>query len=104
MIHPIQELPGQTLSERDFAFSPPATLEVMLDEIADQRLAPMSACTLTGDSSGSVGSVTGMPAAVLAEIGCRTLRTVRGRRTIIVSEGAGQGPRPVIVLVADFVG
>src|SRR5258707_14098217 len=73
----------------------------MFDEIADQRLAPMSACTLTGDSS---GSVTGMPAAVLAEIGCRTLRTVHGRRTIIVSEGAGQGPRPVIMLVADFVG
>src|SRR6266446_10959874 len=49
-------------------------------------------------------SVAGMPAAVLAEIRCRTLRAVNARRTIIVSEGAGHGARPVIMLEADFVG
>jgi hypothetical protein len=53
---------------------------------------------------GSTGSVTGMPAAVLAEIRCRTLRAVNGRGTIIVSEGTGQGARPIIMLEADFVG
>ena len=45
-----------------------------------------------------------MPAAVLAEIGCRALGAVNGRRTIIVGEGAGQEAWPVIVQIADFVG
>jgi hypothetical protein len=44
-----------------------------------------------------------MPAAVLAKIGRRALITVNRGRTIIIGEGAGQQPRPVIVKVADFV-
>jgi len=56
--------------------------------------------TPIGDTTGSVA---GVPAAVLAEVGCRALRAMNGRRTIVIGEGAGQGPRPVIMLVADFV-
>ena len=56
--------------------------------------------TPTGDGTGSVA---GVPAAVLAEIGCRALRAVNGRRTIIIGEGAGEEAGPVIVEVADFV-
>src|SRR5436190_12784346 len=50
------------------------------------------------------GSETGMPTAVLADVGGRTLRTCVIRGTVVVGEGAGQRPRPVIVLVADLVG
>src|SRR3954466_2326914 len=50
------------------------------------------------------GSEAGMPTAVLADVGGRTLRTGIIRGTVVVGEGAGQRPRPVIVLVADFVG
>src|SRR5437763_10048679 len=50
------------------------------------------------------GSEARMSTAVLAEIGGRTLRTGIVRGTVVVGEGAGQRPRPVIVPVADFVG
>src|SRR6204780_292378 len=43
-------------------------------------------------------------AVVLADIGGRALITEIVGRTVIIGEGAGQGPRPVIVDVADFVG
>lgn len=46
----------------------------------------LDTCTPIGDTTGSVA---GVPAAVLAEIGCRTLRAVNGRRTIVIGEGAG---------------
>src|SRR5713101_573223 len=91
------------LVERDFAFAPSATWEIGARR--NRRSAPgrneRETCTLIGDSTGSVARV---PAAVLAEIGCRALRAVNGRRTIIIGEGAGLAPRPVIVAVADFVG
>src|SRR6266478_9410046 len=90
------------LAERNYAFAPPATREIGARR--NRRSAfgcnERETCTLTGDSTGSIA---GVPAAVLAEIGCRALRAVNGRRTIIVSEGAGLAPRPVIVGVADFV-
>jgi len=46
----------------------------------------LDTCTPIG---ATIGSVAGVPAAVLAEIGCRTLRAVHGRRTIVIGEGAG---------------
>jgi hypothetical protein len=49
-------------------------------------------------------SEAGIPASVLAAISRRPLRTGIGRRTVIIGEGFGLGPRPVIVLVADVVG
>src|SRR5450755_272979 len=49
------------------------------------------------------GSVAGMLLPVLTDIGCGTLSAGHRRRTIIIGEGAGQGPRSVIVQVADFV-
>src|ERR1700687_1192280 len=49
-------------------------------------------------------SVAGVPAAVLAEIGRRALGATNRRRPIIIGEGAGHEPRPVIVEVADVVG
>src|SRR6266446_9280878 len=91
------------LAERNYAFAPPATREIGARR--NRRSAfgcnERETCTLTGDSTGSIA---GVPAAVLAEIGCRTLRAVNGRRTIIIGQGAGQGPRPVIMQEANFVG
>src|SRR6266568_265981 len=91
------------LAKRNYAFTPPATWEIgaRRNRRSASGCNERETCTLTGDST---GSITGVPAAVLAEIGCRTLRAVNGRRTIIIGEGAGQGPRPVIMLEADFVG
>jgi hypothetical protein len=48
-------------------------------------------------------SETRIPAAVRATIGRRTLQAGIGRRAVIIGEGAGQGPRAVIVIVADLV-
>jgi hypothetical protein len=50
------------------------------------------------------GSVAGIAAAIRAAIGRRALRTVNGRRTVIIGEGAGPGAGAVIVVVTDFVG
>src|SRR5436190_22844827 len=49
-------------------------------------------------------SVTGMPAAVLAEIGGGALIAFVGRRPVIIGEAAGERARAVIVQVADRVG
>src|SRR3979411_334194 len=49
------------------------------------------------------GSVAGVSAAVLTEIGRRALCAGNCRRTIVIRERAGQEPWPVIVVVADFV-
>jgi len=90
------------LVERGFAFAPPATWEIGARR--NRRSASGRNERETWTLMGGTGSVAGVPAAVLAEIGCRTLRAVNGRRTIIIGEGAGQGAQPVIVVVADFVG
>src|SRR5712671_5778756 len=86
---------------RDFVFAPRGSLANL--PRATKSLPGCNereACTLRGDTTGSVA---GVPAAVLAEIGCRALRAVNGRRTIIIGEGARQEPWPVIMLEADFV-
>jgi len=70
---------------------------------ASERIAPVQ----KQGSCGSIrqnGSVAGIPAAVLAEIGRRALRAGDCRGTVIIREGAGLEARPVIVEVADFVG
>ena len=49
-------------------------------------------------------SVTGMPPAVLADIGCRALAAEDGGGAVVVGEGAGLQAGAVIVQVADRVG
>ena len=48
--------------------------------------------------------VAGMPAAVLTEIGGRTLAAQNGRRAVVIGEGAGLQAGSVIVEKADRVG
>src|SRR5437899_2059130 len=52
----------------------------------------------------SSGSEAGMAAAVLADIGGRTLVALHGGRAVVVGEGAGHRPGAVIVQIADRVG